>query len=143
MIVKEIMDKNVVTMGPDVTVQKAAKKMVDEGTKFLIVTENEKLVGMVTEWDFVKKIAGEEEFKENAKLETIMTKKVIVVTPDTEIREAAEIMAENNIKKLPVVEKNVLIGVVTAMDVIAAEPKMIEQISELILTAGKQKPVAG
>lgn len=143
MIVKEIMDKNVVTMGPDVTVQKAAKKMVDEGTKFLIVTENEKLVGMVTEWDFVKKIAGEEEFKENAKLETIMTKKVIVVTPDTEIREAAEIMAGNNIKKLPVVEKNVLIGVVTAMDVIAAEPKLIEQISELILTAGKQKPVAG
>ncbi len=143
MMVKEIMDKNVVTMGPDVTVQKAAKKMVDEGTKFLIVTENEKLVGIVTEWDFVKKIAGEEEFKENAKLETIMTKKVIVVTPDTEIREAAEIMAGNNIKKLPVVEKNVLIGVVTAMDVIAAEPKMIEHISELILTAGKQKPVAG
>jgi CBS domain-containing protein len=143
MIVKEIMDKNVATMGPDATVQEAAKKMVDEGTKFLIVTENEKLVGIVTEWDFVKKVAGEEEFKENAKLETIMTKKVIVVTPDTEIREAAEIMAENNIKKLPIVEKNVLIGVVTAMDILAAEPKLIEQISELILTTGKQKPVAG
>lgn len=143
MIVKEIMNKNVITMEPDVTVQEAAKKMVDGGTKFIIVTEREKLVGIVTEWDFVKKIAGEEEFKENAKLETIMTKKVIVTSPDTEISEAAEIMASNNIKKLPIVENNVLIGVVTAMDVIAAEPKLIEQISELILTAGKQKPVAG
>ncbi len=143
MMVKDAMNKNVVTMDPDVTVQEAAKKMVGAGTKFIIVTENEKLVGIVTEWDFVKKIAGEEEFKENAKLKTIMTKKVIVVMPDTEIREAAEIMASNNIKKLPVVDKNVLIGVVTAMDIVAAEPKLIEQISELILTAGKQKPVAG
>lgn len=143
MIVKEIMDKNVITMDPDVTVQEAAKKMVGEGTKFLIVTKKEKLVGIVTEWDFVKKVAGEEEFKENAKLRTIMTKKVIVVPPDTEIRDAAEIMSNNNIKKLPVVEKNVLTGVVTAMDILAAEPKLIEQISELILTTGKQKPVAG
>jgi CBS domain-containing protein len=143
MMVKDIMDKNVITMEPDVTVQEAAKKMVEGGTKFIIVTEKEKLVGIVTEWDFVKKIAGEEEFKENAKLETIMTKKVIVTSPDTEISEVAEIMASNNIKKLPIVENNVLIGVVTAMDVIAAEPKLIEQISELIITAGKQKPVAG
>ena len=143
MIVKEIMDKNVITMDPDVTVQEAAKKMVGEGTKFLIVTKEEKLVGIVTEWDFVKKVAGEEEFKENAKLRTIMTKKVIVVPPDTEIREAAEMMSSNNIKKLPIVENNVLTGVVTAMDILAAEPKLIEQISELILTTGKQKPVAG
>lgn len=143
MIVKDIMNKNVLTTEPDVTVQEAAKKMVDEGTKFLIVTEKGKLVGIVTEWDFLKKIAGEEEFKENAKLETIMTKKVIVVPPDTDIREAAEIMASNNIKKLPIVENNVLTGVVTAMDIIAAEPKLLEQISELILTTDRQKPVAG
>lgn len=143
MFVKEIMNKNVVTIEPDVTVQDAAKKMVEEGTKFLIVAEDDKLHGIVTEWDFVKKVAGEEEFKENAKLETIMTKKVIVAPPDIEIREAAEIMLQNKIRKLPIVENNVLIGVVTAMDIMAAEPKLIEQISELVLSAGKQKPVAG
>ncbi len=143
MKVEEILNRNVVTVEPDITLEEAARKMVDEGTKFLIVTENEKLVGIVTEWDFVKRLASEERFDEKAKLETIMTKKVIVIPPDTEIGEAAEIMAANNIKKLPVVEGNVLIGVVTAMDIIAAEPKLIEQISELVLTGGKQKPVAG
>jgi len=143
MIVKEIMNKNVVTIEPDVTVQDAAKKMVEDGTKFLIVTEKGKLVGIVSEWDFVKKVAGEEEFKEDAKLGTIMTKKVIVVPPDVEISEAAEIMSTNNIKKLPIVEKNVLIGVVTAMDILAAEPKLMEQISQLVMTTSKQKPVAG
>lgn len=143
MLVKEIMNTNVITIEPDVTVQEAAIKMVEEKTKFLIVTESEKLVGIVSEWDFIKKIAGEEEFKENTKIKTIMTKKVIVVVPETDIGEAADIMVSNNIKKLPVVEKNVLIGVVTAMDIVAAEPKLIESISELILSAGKQKPVAG
>ncbi|MCK5023522.1 MAG: CBS domain-containing protein [Candidatus Aenigmarchaeota archaeon] len=144
MIVKEIMSKNVVTIGPDVTVQNAAEKMVKHETKFLIVIEKGKLHGIVTEWDFVKKVAGEEEFKENAKLETIMSKKVIVVPPDVEISDAAEIMSKNNIRKLPVVENNVLIGVVTAMEILAAEPKMLKQITDLIATSRQQqKPVAG
>lgn len=143
MLVKEIMNRNVVTIGPDVTVQKAAKKMVEEQTNFLIVTESDKLVGIVTEWDFVKKVAGEEEFKEDAKLETIMTKNVIVIPPDIEISEAAEIMSDNNIKKLPVVDDSNLIGVVTARDLLAAEPKMIENISKLFMSSKGQRPVAG
>ena len=143
MLVKDVMNKNVVTIGPDVTVQEAAKKMVEEETNFLIVTEDEKLVGIVTEWDFVKKVAGEEEFKEKARLETIMTKKVIVIPPDIEVSEAAEIMSDNNIKKLPVVEDSNLIGVVTARDLLAAEPKMIESISKLFMSSKSQRPVAG
>ena len=144
MIVKEIMSKNVVTIGPNVTVQNAAEKMVKHETKFLIVIEKGKLHGIVTEWDFVKKVAGEEEFKEDAKLKTIMSKKVIVVPPDVEISDAAEIMSKNNIRKLPVVENNVLIGVVTAMEILAAEPKMLKQITDLIATSRQQqKPVAG
>jgi len=137
------MTKDVETVEPNVTVQEAAQKMVEQNIKFLIVTKDKKLVGILTEWDFVKKIAAEEEFKERAKVETIMTSDVIVITPDTEIGEAASIMAKHNIKKLPIVTENVLIGVVTAMDILAAEPKLIQQISELILMTKKTKPVAG
>jgi CBS domain-containing protein len=143
MLVKEIMTTDVKTIEPDVTVQEAAKKMVDENVKFLIVTKDKKLVGILTEWDFVKKIAAEEEFKEDAKVKTIMTSDVIVIDPETEIGDAASIMAEHNIKKLPIVTENVLIGVVTAMDILAAEPKLMEKISELILMTKKAKPVAG
>jgi CBS domain-containing protein len=143
MLVEEIMTKDVETIEPDVTVQDAAQKMVEKNIKFLIVTKNKKLVGILTEWDFVRKIAAEEEFKEKAKVESIMTSDVIVIEPDTEIGEAASIMAKHNIKKLPIVKENVLIGVVTAMDILAAEPKLIEQISELILMTKKSKPVAG
>jgi CBS domain-containing protein len=143
MLVEEIMTRDVETVEPKITVQEAAKKMVEQNIKFLIVTKDKKLVGILTEWDFVKKIAAEEEFKENAKVETIMTSDVIVIGPDIEIGEAASIMAKHNIKKLPIVTENVLIGVVTAMDILAAEPKLIQQISELILMTKKTKPVAG
>jgi CBS domain-containing protein len=143
MLVKEIMTTDVKTVEPDVAVREAAKNMVDENVKFLIVTKDKKLVGILTEWDFVKKIAAEEEFKEDAKVKTIMTSDVIVIDPETEIGEAASIMAEHNIKKLPIVTENVLIGVVTAMDILAAEPKLMEKISELILMTKKAKPVAG
>jgi CBS domain-containing protein len=143
MQVKDIMSRNVVTITPDATLLEAAKKMVENNVKFLIVTENERLVGIVTEWDFVKKIAKGGKEILNAKLETIMTKKVIVIAPETTITEAAEIMLANNIKRLPVVENNVLIGVVTAMEILLAEPKLIEQVAELFLTTEKQKSVAG
>ena len=143
MQVKEIMNKNVVTIEPHATLQEASKKMVDHNTKFLIVTEKERLSGIVTEWDFVKKIATGDKNVLSAKLETIMIKKVIVISPETEVSEAAEIMAANNIKRLPIVSNSVLIGVVTAMEIMAAEPKLIEQITELFLTSDKQKSVAG
>ncbi len=144
MQVREIMSKNVVTAGPGETLHEAAKKMVDHNTKFLIVTEKEKLLGIVTEWDFVRKLSTGAKGVLDAKLESIITRKVIVIPPETEVSDAAEIMSTHNIKRLPVVENSVLIGVVTAMEILAAEPKLIEQISELFLVAKKdQKSVAG
>ena len=143
MLVKDIMNKNVATIEPSATLGQAAKKMVENNTKFLIVTEKEKLVGIATEWDFVKKLASKPEGIGGVKIESVMIKKVIVIPPDTEVNEAAEIMTANNIKRLPIVSNNVLIGVVTAMEIMAAEPKLVEQISELFLTSDKQKNVAG
>jgi CBS domain-containing protein len=139
MQVREIMNRNVVTVEPKITLHEAAKKMVDNNTKFLIVTEKERLIGIVTEWDFVKKIATGAKSILDTKLELIITRKVIIISPETEIGEAAEIMTANNIKRLPIVENNVLIGVVTAMEIMAAEPKLVEQISELFLAAKKER----
>jgi len=143
MLVKEIMTKEVKTVEPGITVREAAQRMVEENIKFLIVIKNEKLVGILTEWDFVKKVVGEGETPSKIKVKDIMTTDVIVIDPETEIGEAASIMAKHNIKKLPIVAENVLIGVVTAMDILAAEPKLMKKISELVLMTKKAKPVAG
>ncbi|MCD6591276.1 MAG: CBS domain-containing protein [Candidatus Aenigmarchaeota archaeon] len=143
MLVKEIMTKEIPTVKRGVSVVEAAREMTKRKTKFLIITEKGKLAGIVTEWDFVTKLLAKSKDPAKTKIDDIMTKKVIVVAPDMEIEEAAKIMSKYNIKKLPVVTGGALVGVVTAMDIIAAEPKVIDQISELVLTTRKEKFVAG
>ena len=143
MIVKDIMNKNVMTVEPGATIQEAAEMMAEGNTKCVIVTEKEKLVGILTDWDFLSKVCAKAGDCTKMKVDDIMTEKVIVTGPDTDIDEAAKIMVEHEIKKLPIVMNNVLIGVVTAMEIVAAEPKLMEEISSLVLLSKKQKPVAG
>ncbi len=143
MIVKDVMNKNVMTVEPSDTVQEAAEMMAERNSKCVIVTEKEKLVGILTDWDFLAKVCAKAGDSTKMKVEEIMTDKVIVTGPDTDIDEAAKIMVEHGIKKLPIVTENVLIGVVTAMEIVAAEPKLMEEVSSLILMSKKQKPVAG
>lgn len=143
MIVKDVMNKNVMTVEPTATVQEAAEMMAERNSKCVIVTEKEKLVGILTDWDFLAKVCAKSGDSNKMKVKEIMTEKVIVTGPDTDIDEAAKIMVEHGIKKLPIVLNNVLIGVVTAMEIVAAEPKLMEEIGSLILLSKKSKPVAG
>ncbi len=143
MIVKDIMNEDVMTIEPSSTVREAAEKMAEANSKCVIVTEKDKLVGILTDWDFLSKVCAKAGDAEKMKVKNIMTEKVIVTGPDTDIEEAAKIMAEKGIKKLPVVANNVLIGVVTAMELVAAEPKMMDEIGSVVLTSRKSKPVAG
>lgn len=142
MMVKDIMNKDFVVVNPHITAQEAAEKMVEAKTKCLIVVEKKKLSGILTDWDFVKLVADSSD-SEKIKIKEIMTSDVVVVTPDISIEEAAQLMFDNNIKKLPVVSGNVLIGIVSAMEIIMAEPKLIEQIGALINLSKKPQPVAG
>lgn len=142
MFVKEIMNKDFVIINPHMVAQEAAEKMNEAQTKCLMAVEKKKLVGIITDWDFVKLVA-EAKDPGKVKVKDIMTTDVIVVNPDLSIEEAAELMFKNNIKKLPVVAGNVLIGVVTAMEIIMAEPKLMEQIGNLIMLSKKSKSVAG
>jgi len=143
MIVKEIMQKDVEKAGPETTVSEAAAKMTEKEIGYIIIVKESKLLGIITEDDIIRKVVGEGKHPQETKLHEIMVKDVIHVGPEATIEEAAELMTEKKIKKLPVVDKNKLLGIVTASDVVAAEPKMMESLGELILLARKQKKIAG
>jgi signal-transduction protein with cAMP-binding, CBS, and nucleotidyltransferase domain len=64
----------------------------------------------------------------------IMTKDVITISPEETIEEAAKTMAENKIKKLPVVEEGKIVGIITASDLIAFEEQLVKKLSELIVS---------
>ena len=143
MIVKEIMKKDVEKVTPKTTVYEAAQRMKEKEVGYVLAVDDSRLAGIVTEEDIIEKVVSEGRDPKTTKIGDIMVKNVIHVGLDKSLEDAAQIMTDNKIKKLPVVENKDLLGIVTAQDMIAAEPKMIEQLGELIIFAKKQKRIAG
>lgn len=143
MLVKDIMEESVHTISPDFSVKKAAEAMSKRKIGSLIVVSETKLEGIITERDIMSKVVSIGKDPSTVKVKEIMTKDVIFIEPDSDIDEAAETMTKNEIKKLPVIYQNRLIGIVTAMDIVTAEPKITEQISSLVTFVKKKKFVAG
>ena len=101
-----------ITISPDISIIEAIKKMSEKGFGSLIIVDNlKKLIGIITERDLINFVAKSENL--NSPVSKIMTKKVICISPKDSISDAAEIMSENKIKRLPVVEKGKVIGVIT------------------------------
>ncbi len=143
MQVKDIMNTGVKTIDPESTVQTAAKKMDEFRIGSLIVVKAGKLAGIITERDLLTKVVVKAKDSSKMKVKDAMTKEVIVVRPETDIEDASEVMIEKGVKKLPVVERDSLIGIVTATDIVTAQPKMMEQLSKLFLIPGSKRAVAG
>jgi len=143
MLVKDVMNSDVKTIGPKVSVQEAAKIMSKFRIGSLIVVKNEELAGIVTERDIITKAVAESKDMTKTTVSNIMTKEVILIKPDADIEDASELMIQHHVKKLPVIFEKQLIGIITSMDIVAAQPKMIEQMGALLVFPKKKKPVAG
>ncbi len=143
MLVKDVMNSDVKTIGSKSSVQEAAKVMGRFRIGSLIVVKDEELIGIVTERDIMTKVVAESKDAIKTSIGNIMTKDIVMIKPDADIEEAAELMIKHHIKKLPVVFDNQLIGIITSMDIVTAHPKMIEQMGALLIFPRKKKPVAG
>jgi len=115
--VKDIMKKNVITIDESMWVQKAAEMMTNANIGCVIVTKKDNPVGMITERDFVTRIAAEGRplFTEVSELMSIP---LTTVSPDDTVWNAAEIMRRKGIHKLPVQEGNEIVGIITTTDVV-------------------------
>jgi len=138
MMVAEIMNKNVKTTTHEASVQNAAKTMTKYRIGSLIVTKNGRLVGIVTERDILSKVVAKGKDPRKTKIKSIMVTDVVLAKPNMDIEEAAKIMIKYKIKKLPIVEGNQLIGIITASDIVSAQPVLMKRLSELFLISGKK-----
>src|SRR3989338_5723929 len=143
MIVQDIMNRNVLTARPDSTVQEAVELMNKSNVGSVIVVDPEKgMRGIVTERDVMKLIEAGKDLKK-VLLKDIMTTDVYFVKPEDDVVDAAQLMVEKHIKKLPVIKGGVLVGMLTATDIVASEPLFMHQIGEIFLTAKKHENAAG
>src|SRR3989338_2261564 len=140
MQVKDVMVTDVKTIGPAATVQEAAKAMRQFGIGSLIVTEADALKGIITDGDVLRKVVAEGKDGAKTAVREVMTKEIVLVEPEMDIQDAVDVMMEKHIKKLPVVKESTLVGIVTVTDICRVEPKMAEQMGELVFSAaGSQK----
>ncbi len=114
--VRDIMQKNVITIEEDKSALDAAKLISEKDISFLVILKDEKPIGVVTERDFVKKVAAEDKKASEIPLSQIMSYKFRWVEPSTEIEDAVQKMLNHNIRRLIVLENEKLAGVITQTD---------------------------
>jgi len=111
-LVSQIMTKNVLSTETSTNLVDAARLMTERGIGCVIITENGKPVGVLTEKDIMKKIVrGKNVFQEN--VQTLMSQPLVSVPPDMPVVEALDLMKKKNIRRLPVVNEGRLEGLIT------------------------------
>ena len=121
MNVRDVMTQNPRTAAPNDTLQTVAQIMRDEDAGVVPIVEKGRLVGIVTDRDIVVRCVADGKF--NAKATDAASDDVVTVTADMSTADAAELMAEHQIRRLPVVEGDKLVGIVSLGDIAVKEGK--------------------
>jgi CBS domain-containing protein len=137
LLVSEIMSKNVRTVRPNSTVTEIVRKMNKFEIGSVVVVEGEKPVGIITERDILRRVLEVTLASEALKAKEIMSAPLITVSDQSTVDEAARIMVDKRIKKMPVVHEGKLVGIVTSTDVMRSEPRLVELLGDIAWRAGK------
>lgn len=128
--------EDVWSVSPDATVFEAIQVMAEKGVGALLVMEWSRLVGIISERDYTRKIVLKDRSSRATKVRDIMTQKVIHVTPDTSIDECMILMSDNRIRHLPVLDGDRVVGVMSVKDVlhniISEKQSLIQQLESYI-----------
>jgi CBS domain-containing protein len=133
--IREFMTKNPRTVSPDQTIQDAAKIMRDEDTGVVPITESDNLTGVITDRDIVIRAVAEGRDGQTTVRE-VASQDVVTIDPQQDLDEALRLMAQHQVRRLPVVEEDgKLVGIVSQANVArhgddARTGEVVEQISE-------------
>jgi CBS domain-containing protein len=125
-LVKEIMKIKPVFVQPFTTVLEAARIMKEKKIGNVIVAEVNHPIGILTESDIIKKVVCEAKNAQDVLVEEVMSTPIIVTDPYISLQEALKIMGKCNIRRLPVIENNQLVGIITQRDISRLSPALTE-----------------
>lgn len=127
------MTRNFVSAYPADSLSKCSKIMAKERVNSLLITKEKRLLGILTARDILWAITKKPKIDLNSiKAIEIATRKVAVIKPSAEISQAIKKMKALNFRRLPVLSKGEVIGVVTLKDILAIEPSLYTEMQELI-----------
>jgi len=117
--IRDIMEKNVVTIEDDKTALDAAHLISEKDVSFLVIMKNNIPDGVLSESDYVKRLAADDKKASEVIDSEIMSSNFRWVEPETEIEDAIQKMLNNNVRRLVILDNNILAGVITQTDLTA------------------------
>jgi CBS domain-containing protein len=117
--IADVMSTRLVQANPDESVRAASRRMVESAVGSLVVCDGARLVGILTERD-VLRLAGRGADLDEVRVAEAMTPEVVTISPDAEILAAARLMGDRQIRHLPVVEGDNVLGIAGIRDVLGA-----------------------
>ncbi len=142
MKVKDIMTEEFETIEPSESIVEAAKKMKSLNVGVLPVSQEDRIIGMITDRDIVVRVLAEEEDAESVTVEDAMSPEIVSCSAEDEIEHAADLMKEKQIRRLVVFDIfNKPVGVLTLGDIAAKThaSQLSGQILEAVSVAAKSK----
>jgi len=130
--VRDVMTRTVVTATPDMSAAEAGKKMVENKVGNIIIVKGGRPIGIVTESDMVAKVIAKNVKPGSIKLEQLMSKSLITTTSSDDIHDAVLMMAQKKIRRLPVIDGDELVGIITDADVIQVSSEINQILDNLI-----------
>jgi CBS domain-containing protein len=125
---------------PDASVYDALQQMADKNIGALIVFEGDRMVGLISERDYARKIVLKNKFSRETAVSEIMSRDVVTVSPDRNLEECMEVITARRVRHLPVVEDDRVLGIISIGDIVKGiiEHKefVIEQL-EYYITGGR------
>ncbi|NLL73425.1 MAG: CBS domain-containing protein [Clostridiales bacterium] len=120
MKIRDIMTKDIATLRSDDTIERAARLMKQYDVGSLPVCTDDKIIGIITDRDIAVRSVAPGQVS-NQRVRDVMSTNLVVGNPDMDVHDAASIMSDRQIRRLPVVENNSLVGIVSLGD-ISLEP---------------------
>ncbi|MCW4045763.1 MAG: CBS domain-containing protein [Candidatus Bathyarchaeota archaeon] len=138
---EDVMATEVLTLDENTSVKEAAEIMAKEGFSYGIVTADGKAVGIMTERDILKRIVAEDRDPRKTKVKHIMSSPLVVIERGTDLEKASRLMFEKEIKNLPVVDNNRLVGLVNLTDICRVQPEIFKALKQTMETPKNIKKI--
>jgi CBS domain-containing protein len=135
-VIKNKSEQDIFTISPEATVLEAIKIMADKGIGALVVADGEKVVGILSERDYTRKVTLMERSSYSTTVAEIMTSKVITVSLNNTVEECLQLMTDRHLRHLPVLDNEKLVGFISIGDLVKAamedQKNLIEQLKQYI-----------
>jgi CBS domain-containing protein len=132
MTVADIARKDVVTATIDMTVAELADRMRESSVGSLVILEEGDPVGLVTDRDIAVRVVAEERSPTEVTAQDIMTGDLVTVTPETGVFQVTELLAQENVRRLPVVDDGELVGIVALDDLMVLLSGELENLAGVV-----------